>query len=220
MFKGHLDITRNQFCNCLQRHYIEASKQSPDSPTRTLGRSEFLFLFQKKLGKNFDDPNTIITQKDFDNFWNWFGPVLQKIRYCKFLLPMWNQGLVWGIIDKPEAEKQLKNFGAGTFLLRFSERQPGALAIAYKQSKQQCRHYLVKNTDTTGQGRSLPNFIRDSFSLLQFLRVSDVGSERSVSVIDKHQGLLKIGNKRKKVESDVCNYDDELIDLDMGYLSI
>jgi len=47
MFKGKLDITRNQFCNCLQRHYIDASKQSPDSPTRTLGRSEFLFLFQK-----------------------------------------------------------------------------------------------------------------------------------------------------------------------------
>jgi len=178
-----------------------------------LADQNFCSYSKKKLGKDFDT-NTIITQKDFDNFWNWFGPVLQKIRYCKFLLPMWNQGLVWGIIDKHEAEKQLKNFGVGTFLLRFSERQPGALAIAYKQSKSQCRHYLVKNTDITGQGRSLPNFIRESFSLLQFLRVSDFGSERSVSVIDKHQGLLKIGNKRKKVESDVCNYDDELIDLE------
>jgi len=223
IFKGKLDVSRNLFCNYLQKHYIESSKQSLEAPVRPLAIHEFSFLFSKKLSKNFDDPSTIITQKDFDNFWTWFGPTLQKIRYQKFLHPMWNQGLAFGIIDKSEAEKQLRDFGAGTFLLRFSERQTGSLAIAYKQSRAVCRHYIIKNTDTTGQGKSLPNFIRDSPSLLQFLRcsISDIGGERKISTIDKYLALQKIGsNKNKKSEDQGMLYDDELQDLDIGSLSL
>ena len=73
---------------------------------------------------------------------------------------MWTKGLVCGFISKQEAQEELKTYGAGTFLIRFSERQAGALAVAYKQSNSKCRHYLLKNEDISGQGRSLSIFIR------------------------------------------------------------
>jgi len=209
LFKGKMvNISKHLFCNCLQKHYIDSTKQTLDCPSRPLWKSEFSFLFSRKLGKSFDE-NITISQKDFDSFWNWFGPVLQKIRYHKHLLPLWNQGLIWGIIDKKEAEKQLKEYGAGTFLIRFSEGQAGSLAIAYKQRRDYCRHYLIKNSDTNGQGKSLINFIKDAMPLLQFLRVVNYGNEKGVSTLDKYQALENIGSKVKKPPNSFF-YDEQL----------
>jgi len=144
---------------------------------------------------------------------------MQKIRFFKFLLPIWTQGYVWGTIEKEEADKVLNDYGAGTFLIRFSERNSGTIAIAYKQTKTKCRHYLIKNSDTSGQGKSLPNFIRDSPSLLHFLRINDISpNERTVTTIDKYQALQNIGESKssKKPESQTNNYDDNLYELDFG----
>jgi len=210
LFKGRSEVSKNLFCNYLQKHYIDSSKQTLESPQRVLGINEFSFLFSKKIGKNFEDPNILISQKDFDNFCNWFGPVLQKIRYHKFLLPLWNQGLVWGIIDKKEAERQLKDYGAGTFLIRFSER-PGSLAIAYKQNRTNCRNYLIKKSDTIGKGKSLINFLIESVSLLQFLRILDYGNEIGVNTLEKFSALEKIGRKNKQIDTDDILYDEQLM---------
>ena len=36
----------------------------------------------------------IISLKQFDNFWEWFGKGLQKLRYQRHLCSMWQNGLV------------------------------------------------------------------------------------------------------------------------------
>jgi len=219
LFKGKLEVTRAQFCNVLQRHYLEATKQSITNPSRPLSIQEFAFMFSKKLSKQFNDINATISQKEFDNFWDWFGPVIHKIRFCKFLLPMWTQGLVWGIIDKHEAEKELDNCGAGTFIIRFSERTSGSLALAYKQSNSQCRHYLLKDSDINGQGKSLPNYIRDQRSFIKFLKIQDFGLQRKLKLVDKNRALQKIGNKRpkeqEKGEKDNNRYDPIVFELEI-----
>eukprot|EP01129_Flabellula_baltica_P009600 TRINITY_DN3946_c0_g1_i1.p1 TRINITY_DN3946_c0_g1~~TRINITY_DN3946_c0_g1_i1.p1 ORF type:complete len:652 (-),score=115.19 TRINITY_DN3946_c0_g1_i1:61-2016(-) len=217
MFQGLLEITSAKFCNVLQRYYLEATKQKPEQPERILTYHEFSFFFSSKLEKPFYDPNATITQKEFDTFWGWFGTTLRELRFNKLLLAMWNQGLVCGMISKQEAQDRLQNYGAGTFLIRFSERQSGALAVAYKQSNSKCRHYLLKNEDINGQGHSLPIFIRDSPSLIQFLACSYVGNERRFSPVDKYQALEQIGqNKKPRNDMVTTYYDDSMFALEIG----
>jgi len=135
IFCGHLEVSASQFCNILQRHYMQASCQDSLKAIRPLGPSGFDFLFSTKIGKNFCI-SELLARKDFDHFWIWFGPTLQKNTYHKYLIQMWTSGLFWGFISKTESEKVLEPYGMGTFLLRFSERMAdGSMAVAYKQKQ-------------------------------------------------------------------------------------
>jgi len=134
---------------------------------------------------------------------------------------MWIKGLIWGLISKERTEDLLKPYSAGTFLLRFSVREEvGGLAVAYKQSSTTVRHYLLKARDTMDQGRSLPQFIRDAPSLLNFLqlRVNSNTLEIETQVIDKMTALERISNKKRKVshEETSSSYDEELHELDVN----
>jgi len=190
--------------------------------------SEFEFLFSRKLGKKLILPSdndsylvengdgASITKAEFTRFWEWFGVVLQKIRYQKFLYQLWSTGLVYGFIGKEQAEALLASAEMGTFLLRWSERSAGSIAVAYKQSVNSVRHYLIQNKDTVGQGRSLPQFIRETPSLIRFLqhRVAPGSMSRSRScVVDKEKALSKIGTKRrieKREDEEKMYYDTEI----------
>jgi len=225
------------FCNCLQRHYAEATNQSPVQTERMILPSEFEFLFNRKIGKELslsqyhsdyhqrrteNSAKVVITTTDFDQFWEWFGVVLQKIRYQKFLYQLWSTGLIYGFIGKEQAEDLLASSEIGTFLLRWSERSAGSLAVAYKQSNCGVRHYLIQGKDTIGQGRSLPQFVRETSSLVRFLQLRVVpGSLLRVRscVVDKEKALNKIGTKRKmgkKEEEEKLYYDTEIANLVTG----
>jgi hypothetical protein len=219
-----------QFCNRLQRHYAESTNQNPNITDRMLLPSEFEFLFSRKFGKKLvlhsDGDNVLngvdsasVTKVEFGRFWEWFGVVLQKIRYQKFLYQLWSTGLVYGFIGKEQAESLLSSAEIGTFLLRWSERSAGSIAVAYKQSASNVRHYLIQSKDTVGQGRSLPQFIRETSSLVRFLqhRVSPGSLNRSRScIVDKEKALSKIGTKRRierKEDEEKMYYDTEIASL-------
>lgn len=222
-----------QFCNSLQRHFASATSHSFNSlPDRMILPSEFEFLFSRKLGKlamrksesrNVErEADTFVTRYEFSQFWEWFGVILQKIRYQKFLHQLWSSGLVYGFIGKEQAEALLQTADIGTFLMRWSEGSAGSIAVAYKQSSNNVRHYLIQNKDTVGQGRSLPQFIRETSSLVRFLqhRVTPGSITRSRScIVDKEKALSKIGTKRKiekKEEEEKMYYDAEIASLVVG----
>jgi len=215
LFKESSEVTAQYFANVIQMLYIQASRQDARKAFRPLGPSDFRFLFENKILKPFSY-NQLVNQTDFDRLWSWFGPVLQKIRYQKFLLPMWTGGLFWGFISKAESEQVLEPYDIGTFILRFSVMNNGSMAVAYKQSKTAVRHYLIKSKDTSGQGHSLPQFIRDTSSLLNFLRISLTDAfEIKFSLVEKNQALAKIGSKRRKMaDNKGSGYDEYLFDLD------
>jgi len=196
---------------------MQASRQPMMKPTRPLDPKAFEFFLTKIGGRPFASPLQV-TQKDYDTFWVWFSAVLQKVRFQKYLLQMWCLGLLWGVISKSDAEQLLAPFGAGTFLLRFSERSVGSMAVAYKQSHNRVCHYMIKPTDTNATGRSLPDFLRDTSSFTKFLQVTTSETfKRRVVVLEKQIALLKIGNKRKKASepgSKQSSYDDDIFDLD------
>lgn len=75
------------FANLLQRHFLRGTKQDPVKPQRFLSKSELAYLNQK-----FFNGRQVITAKMYDEFWAWFGKGLQKLRYQRHLLPMWQSG--------------------------------------------------------------------------------------------------------------------------------
>jgi hypothetical protein len=56
-------------------------------PKRPLSRYDFKYLHQKFFGAKDK-----INHKDFDAFWEWFGKVLQRLRYQRHIGSMWQAG--------------------------------------------------------------------------------------------------------------------------------
>lgn len=102
-----------------------------------------------------------LNQKQFDEFWSWFGKHLQIVRYQRHINPMWQNGLLYGFMTREEVDAALSNQIMGTFVIRLSERYSGQLAIAFVGSNKQIRHYLVAPNDTAGAKKTLPDFLAE-----------------------------------------------------------
>eukprot|EP01126_Amoeba_proteus_P055884 TRINITY_DN6960_c0_g3_i1.p1 TRINITY_DN6960_c0_g3~~TRINITY_DN6960_c0_g3_i1.p1 ORF type:complete len:189 (+),score=38.13 TRINITY_DN6960_c0_g3_i1:32-568(+) len=174
------------------------------------------FCFKTKVSKTLH-PNTKITNADFVEFWSWFGIIVQKVRFHKCLLPMWQKGLFWGFITKERANLVLKPFPAGTFLLRFSIKNSGSIAVAYKQTNLIVRHYMMKTKDTMENSPSLPLFVRDAAPLLQFLCVEVTDNLHfQIHSLEKHAALSKLCFKKPKIvyREEADSYDRDLLELE------
>lgn len=65
-------------------------------------------------------------------------------------------------MTREEVDLALVDEPPGTFVLRFSERHPGQIGIAYVGSQvNEIKHYLVQPTDTAAAKVTLPDFLRD-----------------------------------------------------------
>jgi len=149
-----------------------------------------------------------ISLETFGKLLEWFGPLDAELleRIDSIVSEKWFHGS----LNHLQAERIIANGKAtlkGTFLVRFSERQSGTIAIAYKQSNSAVRHYLVQSSDITGEGRSLPTFIRDTDSLIYFVDIYR-------NVIDKFVALENIGNSRSDYFAENEEYDKKIFELD------
>eukprot|EP01121_Diplochlamys_sp_Union-15-3_P015691 TRINITY_DN5234_c0_g1_i1.p1 TRINITY_DN5234_c0_g1~~TRINITY_DN5234_c0_g1_i1.p1 ORF type:complete len:469 (+),score=64.69 TRINITY_DN5234_c0_g1_i1:127-1407(+) len=214
-FKGKTSIPIFLFCNYLQLCYLEATRQNPSGQRRPLTFSEMEYLCDSKFKKRVTVDGTI-TQKEFGEFWSWFGPYLQKLRYQKHLQPMWISGLLWGLISKNTAETILMQQPPGTFLIRFSERHKGGIAVAYRWSDsgdKPVRHYLVRPSDTA-DGRTFPEFLKESSTFVRILQMYYDRNGQQLAVLkDKDQALMQF-YKKKNDEGDGTGYDKELLALE------
>jgi len=156
------EVSWPQFANYLQIHFLRATRQDVAKPMRALCAEDFEYLFTEKFNRKM-----MLTQKDVDIFWEWFGPALHKIRHQKAFFAMWIKGLVYGFVSKPVAEQMLKRERAGTFIVRFSERKPGKVTIAYSQAQvgggeNEVNHFMID-----------PNDKKDTIALADFLQSKD-----------------------------------------------
>jgi len=148
----------------LQVHYLKATRQNPVEPKRPLSLRELQYISQLDQFKHKDK----IYVRDFEIFWGWFGDALHKIRHQKVVSSMWLEGEIFGFIDKEDVPRLVYGNGStgGTFLIRFSERSSGSVAIAYSEvevtsGRLQLKHYLVKSKefeDLVEFLNSRPNF--------------------------------------------------------------
>lgn len=58
-------------------------------PKRALSMYDFHYINTQFFGSR-----TVVQQKDFDNFWNWFGKSMQTLRYQRHISSMWQAGIV------------------------------------------------------------------------------------------------------------------------------
>ncbi len=207
-------VTWARFCNVLQRHYTTATRQSVMDPVRPLGPADFNYVHKVK----FDASTTHVSQKDFKRFWEWFGPYMHRIRYQRHLCPLWHKGLLFGFIDRAQTETLLMSSGrVGAFLLRFSERVAGQFAVSYLVNVVDTmalavRHYLVKDSDTAGAKKTLPDFLREykEFSLIVQLQRDAITGRRYAVLVDKHVALEEYYSK-KSLESAFDGYEETIV---------
>eukprot|EP01094_Clydonella_sp_ATCC50884_P001611 TRINITY_DN1121_c0_g2_i2.p1 TRINITY_DN1121_c0_g2~~TRINITY_DN1121_c0_g2_i2.p1 ORF type:complete len:530 (+),score=195.36 TRINITY_DN1121_c0_g2_i2:363-1952(+) len=205
------------FANLLQKHVIRGTRQDPSRPSRCITLGEFEYMHARMFSAN-----ERVTPNQYDAFWNWFGKTFQKVRYQRHVLPLWIAGHIHGFVSREQATDLLAREHAGTFLVRFSERNPGLFALAYSTdeggAEQHVRHYLIRPTDTNGAKRTLPDFLGEHPTLSTTLRaVQERGDAAGLDLIaglsyrrvPKDDALSRFYSKKDDLKH-VNGYDDDI----------
>lgn len=174
-FGGQLEIPWPQFVNTLQRHFLIATKQDMVRPKRALSLYDFHYINSQFFGNR-----TIIQQKDFDHFWNWFGKSMQTLRYQRHISTLWQNGIIYGFMNRDDVNAALVNQESGTFIIRFSERNPGQFGIAYCSVEHPVRikHYLVQPNDCFAAKKTFPDFLSECPQFMYLLQLTSDATGR------------------------------------------
>jgi len=205
---GQNEVPWHRFANWLQRRYIMATRQHLQTPMRSLTSHDFKYMHKTKF-----DNKPMISQSQFDKFWQWFGPLLHKIRHQRFVCPLWTKGLICGFLSREEVEPVLRNEKIGTFLIRFSENQD-TFAISYQSGDQlgqtKVKHYLIKSDDTHGAKRTLADFLKDFRDLSCILQLTtEKGTEKRIlHRCEKDAALGEFYSKKSSKSAD--GYEEQV----------
>jgi hypothetical protein len=143
------------------------------------------------LHARFFERRRNVTVAMFQRFWDWFGPVLHSLRYRRHMATLWASGFISGLVTRHETDRRLSSSGlvVGTFCLRFSESEPGAItiskvAVVAAQSPRgnsaplpSIRHYVINEAEYLTK-HTLPSLLLTDESLVDILQ------ERHVSAFD------------------------------------
>uniref|UniRef100_A0AAR2JQI2 Signal transducer and activator of transcription n=1 Tax=Pygocentrus nattereri TaxID=42514 RepID=A0AAR2JQI2_PYGNA len=107
---------------------------------RGLSAEQLSMLADKLLGPEAQgDPEKLVLWTKFNKkatcFWLWIDGILDLIK--RYLLNIWNDGLIMGFIRKEKERTLLQDKKPGTFLLRFSETcREGGITITWVENLQ------------------------------------------------------------------------------------
>jgi len=223
-FGEQAEIPWPQFANVLQRHFLRATRQDSVTPARSLSQTDFDYIHSKFFGGQ----GTIVP-KAYASFWTWFGKTIKKLRYQRHILPLWQTGLIHGFLSREAVYEVLRDQDPGTFLVRFSERHSGQFAVAYRidAATNDCvRHYLVQPDDTSGNRKTLPDFLSEQAPLRYLLQIG-TEDENGIKVYNKFlkdSVLESYLSKRNTLppavgyDSDIISYRSHMVSMDKEVL--
>lgn len=188
------------FANSIQHYFLKATRQDLKYPIRGLSRRDLNYISQFYFSSSLS-----ICRKPFQSFWNWFGKVLHKLRYQRHTALLWSKGLFYGMLSREGVWRFLNDQPIGTFILRFSESNAGSIAIGYKAYDGSIKNYLMKHEDTTGNSKTIPDFIRqrpELLYLLQYYGDDDYGNPQ-LAPIPKDIAFLNMYSVKPKVSVEV-----------------
>jgi len=159
--------------NCIQRWLLHAGRAHvrKDGRARLMSPVDVSYLHRK-----FFNEQERIAPSAVATFWKWFGPTLAAIRFQRPIGSLWHSGLLYGLLTRTDVEQTLASHNVGVFMLRFSERNPGQIGVAYVGNGRVVRHYLISSTDVVGPKRTVVDFIMEQTqfqSLLQYNETDD-----------------------------------------------
>ena len=144
----------HSLANYLQRQLVRATRQSVTRLERSLSSAELNYFHQ-----HFFQGQATVSETQYLQWWRWYGKALHRIRYTKHCLSLFLSGHLTGFIAKPHMEQVLAAQPTGTFLVRFSESNPGAFSVAYvAPDGAGVRHYLLSPDDLTPRKVTNINF--------------------------------------------------------------
>ena len=113
---------------------------------------------------------------------------------------MWFSGQIFGFGGKETCNEILsQETQVGTFLIRFSESNPGLFGVAFisDDPNDRIKHYLIKHEDT-GANKTLPDFLRNKpqFKFLLQFNFEDLTLQK----IEKDIAFQEYYSKQKKIE--------------------
>lgn len=188
------------FVNSIQHYFLKATRQDLKYPTRGLSRRDLHYFSQF-----FFSFNLSIERKPFQAFWGWFGKVLHKLRYQRYMSTLWIKGLLYGLLSREGVWRFLHDQPVGTFILRFSESNAGSIAIGYKAFDGTIKNYLMKHEDTSGNFKSVPDFIMQRPELLyalQYYGDDEFGSPQ-LNLVSKDKAFQSMYSFKMKVSVEV-----------------
>jgi len=163
VFHGKEALPWPLVANELSVFFLKATRQDLTNPTRGLSDKDFVYLHKTKFGGNSQIPVS-----DFERFWEqWFGKVLRELRYNRLLKMMWNLGFIYGFVDKDNVRPLLAKSLPGHFLLRFSDRYSGSLAVNTIKSGN-VSNYLIKPEEIVKKTHA--DFLRTKRELTHLLQ--------------------------------------------------
>lgn len=166
LFSQYKEVSYSYFCNILQRHFILATKQDSAHPKRALSLDDFDYIHEYYF-KNSQRINT----QSVSTFWTWFGKTLKEIKYQRYIKELWQNGLIYGCLQRKVVEFILQGQPNGTFIIRFSERHAGQFGIAYVKNNA-IKHYLVSQKDIAGSKKTLSDFLSEHPQFVYILRLA------------------------------------------------
>jgi EF-hand fold domain/STATa Immunoglobulin-like domain/SH2 domain/Dictyostelium STAT, coiled coil len=166
-FTGQRSVSFALFANAVHHHFLKSTRQAPLKPNRGISRRDMIFFHERYFASA---PR--VNQEQAREFWGWFGPIVQTLRFKRHINSLWFDGLIYGVISKEQCNRELLAHTEGTFLIRFSETYPGLFAVAYVSDdpEERIKHYLVKPEDT-GSQKTLPDFLREKAQFRALLKV-------------------------------------------------
>lgn len=166
LFDKYQEISYSYFCNVLQRHFILVTKQDLSHPKRSLSLDDFDYIYEHYF-KNVSR----IKLQHVTTFWSWFGKTLKELKYQRYIKELWQNGLLYGCLQRKLVDCILQGQPNGTFIIRFSERHAGQFGIAYVKNDR-IKHYLVMPKDIAGAKKTLSDFLSDHTQFLYILRLT------------------------------------------------
>jgi hypothetical protein len=191
------------------------TKQSLCAPQRLLSAVELHYLFL-----SFFHGRENVTTKVSDTFWEWFGKVIQRLRYQRHIFAMWKDGLISELLPRGDVTRLLSHGDPGAFLIRFSEHNPGLFAVAYKiapdagaaSPQSTVRHYLFK-AEEFGTKKSLPDLLRKYYELSNVVRFvsfdNNLNGTTEYSYQNKNTAFSSFYSK-VEVVSNASDYDSAI----------
>lgn len=197
IFHGKDRVSWIFFANNLHLNYLKSTNQLIDMK-RPLYKYELDHLHQRLLLQA-----EFLTELDGYSFWNWFGQCIHNIRFKRHIRKLWLEGYIFGFLPKEEASRVLAQHPMGTFVIRFSDSNPGIFAIAYSEGNGQVTHFLIRGEDI-GSNKSLAEFLRskNQFKFLLKFCLDNLVVRR----ISKSEALGSFYSKKKNTVPDVHGY--------------
>ena len=210
LFNDQPTVTFARFANALQSFYIKATRQMLKDPVRALTPQNIDYIRQLR----FDATGTVAAAA-FDEFWKWFGPIIEKLRHQKNLCPMWLRGYIYGLISKHECESILtmpEFHKDGAFIVRFSDhygtvpKTQGKCTVAFVAGGK-VWHFLIDDTDNAGNKRTVVDVLYEISFLRHNVQITgrDRESNWQCTLVPKDQVIQIV---KPNANETIPGYDD------------